>query len=269
MKRVNHVKKPLIAMGVTSALIVGGIALIAPSAAIADPASLDCSSVPWMDASKSAEERTAALLEASSQHQKYRWLNAQAVVNHERTTWGSAVYPAQIDCVPVIGYANGPEGVSGTAGTTAWPAPLAVAATWDVALGESKATAHASETFDKRKQVVLGPGIASGRTPLSGRGSEYFGEDPLLSGLMAAANVRGLEDGNPDKPVASNIKHYLANEQETRSPTEQFQHRRAHTPPGLRPPLRDRRQGRRPGKCDVLLQPDQPDLGVRAAADDG
>jgi len=62
--------------------------------------------------------------------------------------------------------------------------------------------------------VVLGPGIASGRTPLSGRGSEYFGEDPLLSGLMAAANVRGLEHGNPDKPVVANLKHYVANEQE-------------------------------------------------------
>ena len=61
---------------------------------------------------------------------------------------------------------------------------------------------------------MLGPGIASGRTPLSGRGSEYFGEDPLLSGLMAAANVRGLEHGNPDKPVVANLKHYVANEQE-------------------------------------------------------
>ena len=74
--------------------------------------------------------------------------------------------------------------------------------------------AHASESFDSRSAVVLGPGITSGRTPLSGRTSEYFGEDALLSGLMAAANVQGLEHGNPDKPVVANLKHYVANEQE-------------------------------------------------------
>ena len=48
---------------------------------------------------------------------------------------------------------------------------------------------------------MLGPGLASGRTPLSGRTPEYFGEDALLTGLLTAATVNGLEDGNPDKPV--------------------------------------------------------------------
>ena len=61
---------------------------------------------------------------------------------------------------------------------------------------------------------MLGPGLASGRTPLSGRTPEYFGEDALLTGLLTAATVNGLEDGNPDKPVISDLKHYVANEQE-------------------------------------------------------
>ena len=175
----------------------------------------DCSTVPWMDTSKSSEERADALLDASTQHQKYRWLVEQPANDPQRTTWsGGVVYPVQVACTPVVIYANGPDGVYTRAGTTAWPGPIAVASTWNLELGEEKAVAHGSESFDSRSAVVLGPGIASGRTPLSGRGSEYFGEDPLLSGLMAAANVRGLEHGNPDKPVVANLKHYVANEQE-------------------------------------------------------
>src|SRR5215217_2345059 len=54
-------------------------------------------------------------------------------------------------------------------------------------------------------------GIAGGRTPLAGRTPEYFGEDPVLSGLLGAAGARGIEDENP---VLANLKHYTANEQE-------------------------------------------------------
>ena len=201
-----------------TALVTGAVILSSGVlAATAMPAAADdCSTVPWMDTSKSSEERADALLDASTQHQKYRWLVEQPANDPQRTTWnGGVVYPVQVACTPVVIYANGPDGVYTRAGTTAWPGPIAVASTWNLELGEEKAVAHGSESFDSRSAVVLGPGIASGRTPLSGRGSEYFGEDPLLSGLMAAANVRGLEHGNPDKPVVANLKHYVANEQET------------------------------------------------------
>ena len=200
-----------------AALVTGAVILSSGVlAATAMPAAAeDCSTVPWMDTSKSSEERADALLDASTQHQKYRWLVEQPANDPQRTTWnGGVVYPVQVTCTPVVIYANGPDGVYTRAGTTAWPGPIAVASTWNLELGEEKAVAHGSESFDSRSAVVLGPGIASGRTPLSGRGSEYFGEDPLLSGLMAAANVRGLEHGNPDKPVVANLKHYVANEQE-------------------------------------------------------
>jgi beta-glucosidase len=193
-------------------LLASGAFAAIPGAATADE--VDCAAVPWMDTSASPEERTAALLAASTQHQKYRWLDEQAANSPQQLTFGGVTYPAQLPCTPVVIYANGAEGVHGTAGTTAWPTPLAVAATWDTALGEQKAVLHGGESFDNRKAVVLGPGIASGRTPLLGRTPEYFGEDPLLSGLMAAANVRGLENGDPEKPVVANLKHYVANEQE-------------------------------------------------------
>ena len=207
-----HRHRRLAALITGAVMLSGGIATTVAMPAAAD----DCSTLPWMDTTTSSEERANALLDASSQHQKYRWLVEQPANDPQRTTWSGGVeYPTQVPCTPVVIYANGPDGVYGKAGTTAWPGPIAVASTWNLALGEQKATAHGSESFDSRSAVVLGPGIASGRTPLSGRGSEYFGEDPLLSGLMAAANVKGLEHGNPDKPVVANLKHYVANEQET------------------------------------------------------
>lgn len=201
-----------------TALLVGA-ALIATggTVAIATPAAaVDCSTVPWMDSSKSADDRAHALLAASSQHQKYRWLVEQPANSPTQTTWtGGVVYPVQVDCTPTVIYSNGAEGDHGKAGTTAWPGPIAIAASWNLALNEQKGAIHADEAFDNRSNVILGPGVASGRTPLSGRNAEYFGEDPLLSGLMGAANVRGIEDGgSADKPVIANLKHYVANEQE-------------------------------------------------------
>lgn len=194
---------------------IAGLAATATAAPLAGgTAASAAESCAWSDTAKTPEERAQLLLDASSQHQKYRWLNEQAANRPEQLAFGGVEYPAQVDCTPLVTYANGAEGVHGTRGTTAWPTPLAVAATFDLELGEVKAQAHGRETFDSGKAVVLGPGVASGRNPLSGRTPEYFGEDPLLSGLMAAANVRGLEDGNPDKPALANLKHYVANEQE-------------------------------------------------------
>jgi beta-glucosidase len=172
---------------------------------------------PWMDTTKSPEERARLLLDASTLDQKMRWLNEQAANNPTQTTFNAgggqtAVYPVQVPCTPVIQYTDGPAAISGGGtGVTAFPGQTALSATWDLALAQEKGLAHGAEAFGKHRNVVLGPGIASGRDPRSGRTSEYLGEDPLLAGLMAAAHVRGIQD-NP--AVESVIKHYVANEQE-------------------------------------------------------
>jgi beta-glucosidase len=175
---------------------------------------VDCSTVPWMDQRKSPERRAKALLAASSLHQKYRWLVEQPANSPQQTTFSGVTYPVQVPCTPTVVYTDGPDGVRFTTGVTAFPAPIAMASAWDEQLQYVKSAAHAAEAFDKRKNVVLGPGLAGGRTPLSGRTPEYLGEDPVLTGLLTAAAVRGLQEGNRHKPVLANLKHYVANEQE-------------------------------------------------------
>lgn len=211
----RDVRKPSRIVGtlVSAALIATGAAVttISPAAAV------DCSTVPWMDASKTADERAQALLDASSQHQKYRWLVEQPAVTPTRTDWpaglaGEApvVYPVQVECTPTIVYTDGPEAVR-AAGVTDFPAQIALASTWNLDLAYEKGVAQADEAFAKRRNVILAPGIGNGRTPLAGRTPEYFGEDPLVNGLFAGAHAAGIE---ADGKVLSDLKHYLANEQE-------------------------------------------------------
>jgi len=173
---------------------------------------------PWMDTSLSPDQRARLLLDASTLEQKMRWLVEQPANTPTQTNFGGALYPEQVDCAPYIQYTDGPSTVvSGAgAGVTVFPAQIGLAATWDQALAGEKGAAYAWEAFYKQRNVVLAPGVASGRTPLSGRNNEYFGEDPLLSGLMAAANIRGIQDDtSPDVAVEASLKHYVANEQET------------------------------------------------------
>ncbi|WP_432990637.1 glycoside hydrolase family 3 N-terminal domain-containing protein [Dactylosporangium sp. CA-233914] len=123
-------------------------------------------------------------------------------------------YPVQVPCTPTVVYTDGPDYVRGSAGVTVFPAQLAPAATWSPSTAFAKGKAEADEAFSARKNVILGPGVASGRTPLSGRTPEYLGEDSLLSGSMAAAHINGIQKGDPARPVMAALKHYVANEQE-------------------------------------------------------
>ena len=135
----------------------------------------------------------------------------------ERTEWqpglpgeDPVIYPVQVPCTPTIVYTDGPEAVR-AAGVTDFPAQIALASTWNLDLAYDKGVAQAEESFAKRRNVILAPGIGNGRTPLAGRTPEYFGEDTLLNGLFAASHAEGIE---ADGKVISDLKHFLANEQE-------------------------------------------------------
>ena len=196
------------AVPVTTAVTAPASASTAVAAAV--PA--DC---PWMDTTRTPDQRARLLLRASTLNQELRWLDEQAANSPTVTTFGGVTYPVQVPCTPTVVYTDGPDYVRGSPGVTVFPAQIALASAWNDGLAYDKGAAQADEAFRSRKNVLLGPGIASGRTPLSGRTPEYLGEDPLLSGNLAASVTNGIQRGTPDgEAVMSTLKHYIANEQE-------------------------------------------------------
>lgn len=117
-----------------------------------------------------------------------------------------------------IRLSDGPTGVRGVeSGHLAALLPNAtlLASTWDEGLLHEVGRILAEEAVAQRVHVVLGPTINLHRTPLGGRLFEMYSEDPLLTGRLAAAYVRGLQD----QGVAACLKHFVANESETERTT--------------------------------------------------
>lgn len=108
--------------------------------------------------------------------------------------------------------ADGPQGVRLEDGrtTTALPCGIALAASFDVKLAEDYGALLAKECLANDIQISLGPGFNLMRTPLNGRNFEYYGEDPVLAGEIAAAYIRGCQALG----VAACPKHIALNNQE-------------------------------------------------------
>jgi beta-glucosidase len=117
--------------------------------------------------------------------------------------------------IPFFRVADGPNGVRGiwsnmSPTSAATPVGVALGATWNPNLVEKIGNLLADEVAAKNAQVLLAPTVNIHRTPIAGRNFECFSEDPYLTGMLASAYIKGLQD----KGVGACIKHFVGNDQE-------------------------------------------------------
>jgi beta-glucosidase len=171
---------------------------------------------PYKNSSLPVEQRVQDLLGRMTLQEKVAMLSG--------ADWMQSV-PNQRLGIPSIKMADGPLGIRSWAGpssetgaevakkqvtTTAFPAGIAMAATWDTELSQSEGQAIGQEVKALGRDMILGPTVNINRTPLWGRNFEGYGEDPYLATRMAVAYIKGVQS----EGVIATVKHFAANNQE-------------------------------------------------------
>ena len=164
-------------------------------------------SCPWVRSKAPIATRVAEVLAALTLDEKIQLLHGA----------GGTVYAGYVPaiprlCIPALKLHDGPGGVAdGLVGVTQLPAPIAVAASWDTAVARAYGAVIGSEEWGKGANVNLGPTVNIVRDPRFGRAFETYGEDPYLTGQIAAAEIQGVQG----EGVLAQVKHWVAYNQET------------------------------------------------------
>jgi beta-glucosidase len=170
------------------------------------------SNAPYKNAKLPVEQRVQDLLGRMTVEEKASMLAG--------ANWMESVAIPRLG-IPSIKMADGPMGIRSWAGpskitkaspfnSTAFPAGIAVAATWDPAVAQSVGQAIGQEVRAIGRDMILGPTVNIQRVPLWGRNFEGYGEDPYLAAQMGVAYIKGVQG----EGVIATVKHFDANNQE-------------------------------------------------------
>jgi beta-glucosidase len=155
---------------------------------------------PWVGSTAPVATRVGQVLSHMTIDQKVQILHG----NNNASPYIGNVTGIPALCIPNLGLQDGPAGVGdGLDGVTQMPSGTATAATFDPDYAQQYGSAIGAEFAGKGANVALGPTVNIIRDPRWGRAFETYGEDPYLSGLMAAADVKGIQS----QGVMASVKH--------------------------------------------------------------
>lgn len=147
------------------------------------------------------EERVQDLVSRMTIDEKLSFING--------TNW---MYTKEIKRlgIPAFKMSDGPVGTKSYGKSTAYPASVMNAATWNANLVYYLGVALGRDSRSRGINFLLGPGVNIARAPMTGRNFEYLGEDPYLSSILAVNYIKGVQS----QGVVATVKHFAANNQE-------------------------------------------------------
>lgn len=172
----------------------------------ADPATPSDSTVIYTNPAAPPEARVNDLLGRMTQAEKLSmlYLDSHDIPQRLNTP------PVPRLGIPSLRTADSPAGIRDNF-ASAFPMEVVMASTWDPALVRQVGAAIGEEARAKNRQVIYGPCVNIQRTPQSGRYFENFSEDPYLNSRLAVGYIEGMQS----QSVASCVKHYVCNDQES------------------------------------------------------
>jgi beta-glucosidase len=204
------------------------VVLMVLAASIPGRAAVAAANRPWLNPALSPDARAELALKAMTEKEKlslvFDYFGSMKPDAHYRppqgARMGSSGYVPGIARLGIppqwltdagLGVATQRESADAYRERTALPSELATAATWNPLLARRGGAMIAAEARASGFNVLLGPGVNLAREVRGGRGFEYAGEDPLLAGTIAGAEIRGIQSQH----VIAAVKHFALNDQET------------------------------------------------------